>query len=96
MALCLVGKILSNILVNRDAFIRVIGRIWQVKKGFSIESVTSNVFVFHFQDLEERQKVLYEGIWSFIKALMVLETPMGTGMIENMTFNHTDFWVQIH
>ena len=91
MTLCLVGKILSNKPINRDVFMRVIGRIWQVKKGLSIEFVTSNVFAFHFQDLEESQKVLSRGPWSFDEALMVLETSVGTEMIENMVFKHVDF-----
>ena len=50
LSLCLVGKILSNRRVNRDAFMRVIGKIWKVKKGMEIESVTGNIFTFHFME----------------------------------------------
>ncbi|KAK3188706.1 hypothetical protein Dsin_028267 [Dipteronia sinensis] len=42
MSLCMVGKVLSNKRVNRDAFRHVIGKIWQVKQGLDIESVTGS------------------------------------------------------
>ncbi|TXG61742.1 hypothetical protein EZV62_013105 [Acer yangbiense] len=76
MSLCLVGKILSNKWVNRDAFMRVIGKIWQVKKGIDIESVSGNVFSFHFRDEWDMEKVILGSPWSFDNALMVLEKPV--------------------
>ena len=48
LSLCVVGKILSSKRVNREAFMRVIGRIWQVRKGMDIESVTGNIFSLNF------------------------------------------------
>ncbi|TXG48172.1 hypothetical protein EZV62_027466 [Acer yangbiense] len=36
----------------------LISRIWKLRGGVEIEVVTSNVFAFHFQLLEDRQKVL--------------------------------------
>ncbi|KAK2659499.1 hypothetical protein Ddye_006032, partial [Dipteronia dyeriana] len=96
MALCLVGKIISNRTINRAAFIRVIGKIWQVKKGVDVESVTGNIFTFHFNDQEDRNHVLSGGPWSFDDALIILEKPVGKGAIESLNFNHAEFWVQIH
>ena len=51
LSVSLVGKLLSRKLVNRDAFIRVIGKIWKVSQGVQIESVTGNIFSFHFTDI---------------------------------------------
>ncbi|TXG53190.1 hypothetical protein EZV62_022359 [Acer yangbiense] len=70
MSLCLVGKILSNKTVNREAFMRVIGKIWRVNKGFEIESVTGNVYTFYFKNENDRQRVMFWGPWSFDNALM--------------------------
>ncbi|TXG51275.1 hypothetical protein EZV62_023799 [Acer yangbiense] len=36
------------------------------------------------------------GPWSFDKALLVLEEPVGKGDIQGMSFNKTAFWIQIH
>ncbi|TXG52684.1 hypothetical protein EZV62_021853 [Acer yangbiense] len=96
MSLCLVGKILSNKIVNREAFMRVIGKIWYVKEGFEIESVTGNVFTFFFRREEDRQRVIDEGPWSFNNALLVLQKPDGQGTIESIQFHKAEFLVQIH
>ncbi|TXG71466.1 hypothetical protein EZV62_000045 [Acer yangbiense] len=86
LALCVVGKVLSTEVVNREAFMRVIGKIWRVDKGMDIESVTSNMFSFHFRDEEDMNRVLVGGPWSFDDAIIALEKPMGKGTIESMEF----------
>ncbi|KAK3211949.1 hypothetical protein Dsin_016655 [Dipteronia sinensis] len=95
MSTSLVGKILASKTVNRGACIRVIGRIWKVRHALEIESVTGNIFAFHFEDEVELQRILGGGPWSFDDALMVLERPAGRGTIDMMSFRHADFWVQI-
>ncbi|KAK1555502.1 hypothetical protein Q3G72_027318 [Acer saccharum] len=96
LSVSLVGKILSRRLVNREDFMRVIGKIWQVRRGVEIESVTGNIFSFHFSDLEDRSRVMSGAPWSFDNALLVLEIPDSKGTIETMAFNRCDFWVQIY
>ncbi|KAK2646556.1 hypothetical protein Ddye_021751 [Dipteronia dyeriana] len=43
--------------VRAATFIRVIGKIWLVKKGVDVESVTGNIFTFHFNDQEDRNHI---------------------------------------
>ncbi|KAK3189610.1 hypothetical protein Dsin_029171 [Dipteronia sinensis] len=83
-------------MVNREAFMRVIGRIWHVYKGVEIESLTGNIFSFQFKDLYDRSRVLLGALWTFDNALLMLEEPVGKGSIEKMAFNMCDFWVQIY
>ncbi|KAK3222240.1 hypothetical protein Dsin_009265 [Dipteronia sinensis] len=90
------GKLLSQKLVNREAFMRVIGRIWKVSEGVDIEYIRDNVFTFHFRSEDDRLKVLSGSSWSFNDALIALEKPTSKGTIESMSFIHADFWVQIH
>ncbi|TXG63243.1 hypothetical protein EZV62_010237 [Acer yangbiense] len=92
----LFGKILSRKLVNREAFMRVIGKIWQVRRGVEIESLTGNIFSFHFNDLEDCRKVLSGAPWTFDNAILVLEELDGKGTLDTMAFNRCDFWVQIY
>ncbi|KAK3212448.1 hypothetical protein Dsin_017154 [Dipteronia sinensis] len=96
MSLCVVGKVLSNKKVNREAFMRVIRRIWQVDDGLDIESVTANMFTFHFRDEDDMSRVISGSPWSFDDALIALERPSGKGTVESLGFNWADFWVQIH
>ncbi|TXG51194.1 hypothetical protein EZV62_023718 [Acer yangbiense] len=96
LSLCLVGKILSSKGVNRDAFMCVVGRIWQVKKGLDIESVSGNTFTFHLRDEYDLNRVIYGSPWSFDNALIALEKPVGMGTLDSLNFDTADFWVQIH
>ncbi|TXG52845.1 hypothetical protein EZV62_022014 [Acer yangbiense] len=45
---------------------------------------------------EDRRQVLEGSPWTFDGALIVLEDPSGKGYVEDMSFSHSDFWVQIH
>ncbi|KAK3212710.1 hypothetical protein Dsin_017416 [Dipteronia sinensis] len=65
-------------------------------EGFEIESVTGNVFTFHFNCEHDRQRVISGGPWSFSNALMVLTKPEGMGTIDSIQFQLAEFWVQIH
>ena len=96
LSLSLLGKILTRGMVNREAFMRVIGRIWHVNKGVEIESLTGNIFSFHFKDMDDKRRVLAGAPWSFDNALLVLEELVGKGSIESIAFNSCEFWVQIY
>ncbi|KAK3192989.1 hypothetical protein Dsin_024299 [Dipteronia sinensis] len=96
LALCLVGKILTTKLVNRNVFVNVMNRIWRVDGGVEIEPIKGNIFAFFFKNAEDRQRVLNGGPWSFDRAIIVFEKPAGTGDVLDMKFNSVDFWVQVH
>ncbi|TXG53536.1 hypothetical protein EZV62_018792 [Acer yangbiense] len=96
LSVSLVGKIITKKVVNREAFMRVIGRIWHVKEGVEIQSLTGNIFSFLFKDVEDRRKVLSGVPWSFDNTLLVLEEPEGKGSIEEIDFSGCEFRVQIY
>ncbi|TXG48954.1 hypothetical protein EZV62_024829 [Acer yangbiense] len=78
----LVGNVLSKQLVNREAFMAVMAKIWRVKGRLEIEMVSHNIFTFHFSDPCDKQMVLAGGPWSFDNDLIVLEEPKGRGEIQ--------------
>lgn len=92
----LVGKVLSNKLINRDGFRAAIHQMWRTIRGVQIESLGGNKFIFHFGSTEDRRRVLYGGPWSFDRSLIVLTEPTGIGDISKLRFDHTPIWVQIH
>ncbi|TXG53259.1 hypothetical protein EZV62_022428 [Acer yangbiense] len=91
LSVSLVGKILTKKFVNREAFMRVIAKIWHISKGVAIESLTGNIFSFHFTNQEDRCKVLFGAPWTFDNSLLVLEKPEGKGLVENLAFNDYEF-----
>ena len=89
--LCLVGKILSPKLVNRDTFRAIIPRIWQTT--VDIEMVQDNIYLFYFRNPGDRFRVLAGGPWSFDNCLIVLEKLSRIRDIESLPFNRVVFWV---
>ncbi|TXG66528.1 hypothetical protein EZV62_007803 [Acer yangbiense] len=79
VGLCLVGKILSSKKVNRDAFIHLIEQLWSPFGRVGIELVEVNVFLFKFNNQEERNRIWQRGPWYFDKSLIVLVKPKGMG-----------------
>ncbi|KAL5770981.1 hypothetical protein ACOSP7_015135 [Xanthoceras sorbifolium] len=93
--LCLVGKVLAKRKVNREAFRAVIHQIWNTLGGVEIEAIGENLFVFHFNLLEDRAMVWSRGPWHFDNCLIILEKPLGPGEISKLEFKRVEFWVQI-
>ncbi|KAL5789588.1 hypothetical protein ACOSQ2_004476 [Xanthoceras sorbifolium] len=96
MALSLVGKVISNKVINREAFQSIIPKIWKLSEELEIEVLISNVFVLHFRNIQDRQRVYTGGPWNFDRSLLVLEKPRGNGFIDEMSFSMVEFWVQVH
>ena len=91
--LCLVGKVLSNKYINREAFRAVIPKIWQTT--LDVEVVQDNTFLFYFRNQGDRLRILSGGPWSFDNCLLVLEKPSRVGNIASLAFNQATFWIQI-
>ncbi|KAK2649086.1 hypothetical protein Ddye_016575 [Dipteronia dyeriana] len=92
--LCLV--VLANMQVNGEAFRTTIPRFWKTSQEVEIEVISDNVFAFFFQNQDDRRRVLTGGLWSFDKALLILEEPTGEGNFADLRFDKAAFWVQIH
>ncbi|KAK3204425.1 hypothetical protein Dsin_018471 [Dipteronia sinensis] len=93
LALSLVGKVLTNKMVNMDGFMELISKIWKVREGVEIKLVANNVFAFQFNSVDDQIHVMASGPWAFDDALIVLEEPSGKEDVENMCFLHAEFWV---
>ncbi|TXG60810.1 hypothetical protein EZV62_012173 [Acer yangbiense] len=84
MATSLVGKVLTNKMVHRDGFQEIMRKIWQTSEGVEIESISGNIFAFHFQNSDDKRRIISGGPWSFNNALIVMEEPEGKGDINRM------------
>ncbi|KAK1587173.1 hypothetical protein Q3G72_010353 [Acer saccharum] len=96
LAMSLVGKVMKKKLINRGVFISVMNKIWRVDGGVQIEPVEGNIFVFYFSNLEDRQRILKGGPWSFDRATIIFDKPSSAGELQDIKFKLVDFWVQIH
>lgn len=94
--LCLVGKVLSPKIINNIAITNVCSTAWKTRSPFSVIPWNNNVFLFRFEEAEDRELVLMERPWSVMNSLLVLR-PVETGIaIPDHDFSVSPFWVQIH
>ncbi|KAK2641253.1 hypothetical protein Ddye_023016, partial [Dipteronia dyeriana] len=49
-----------------------------------------------FRNVEDRKRIQTGGPWSFDRAVIIFEEPIGTGEISLMQINSIEFWIQIH
>ncbi|KAL5827963.1 hypothetical protein ACOSQ3_019805 [Xanthoceras sorbifolium] len=93
LGFCLAEKIISNKMVNKKAFREIILRIWRICQKVKVEVNRGNTFVFQFENVIDRNRVLKGGPWSFDNSLLVLEVPTRFGSVANMSFTKANFWV---
>ncbi|TXG72274.1 hypothetical protein EZV62_000853 [Acer yangbiense] len=96
LGLCLMGKVMTSKIVKREVFIDVMTRIWRFNEGVEIVAIAGNIFAFYFKNVEDRQRLLSGGPWSFDRAIIIFEIPTRSGDLCDMCFNWVEFWVQIH
>ncbi|KAL5742541.1 hypothetical protein ACOSP7_029273 [Xanthoceras sorbifolium] len=61
LGLCLVGKVITNKQVNREAFRGIIPKIWRITQEFDIEVSKENTFIFQFCNQLDPKRVLAGG-----------------------------------
>ncbi|KAL5819222.1 hypothetical protein ACOSQ4_023064 [Xanthoceras sorbifolium] len=96
LTLSLVGKVISNKAINREAFRSIIPKIWKTTNDIYIEVLSNNIYVFYFRSMEDRKQILAGEPWNFDNSLLVLGEPTGNGDLGNMKFSNTEFWVQVY
>ena len=93
---CLVGKLVLNRRFNPEVMKNVLSSIWKLSYGMSIREVGCRLFIFHFDDNLEKERVLMRQPWSFNKSLLVLGNFAGHEKPEDVNLQWCPFWVQIH
>ncbi|KAI8024826.1 hypothetical protein LOK49_LG02G00251 [Camellia lanceoleosa] len=64
--------------------------------GVVITPWKENIFLFQFNDLEDRLRVLQEAPWSVMGSLLVLQLLPLKKAIDELDFRWSPFWVQVH
>ncbi|KAH7851165.1 hypothetical protein Vadar_007998 [Vaccinium darrowii] len=95
-SLCLAGKIIHHKTLNTLAVANILRSAWKTRSEFSIVPWTNNVFLFRFEDEEDKKQVLADGPWSVMNNTLVLHLLEKGDMVANVDFIICHFWVQVH
>ncbi|KAL7184403.1 hypothetical protein ACSBR2_026540 [Camellia fascicularis] len=93
---CLIGKILAPKRLNIPAVSSIVKGAWKTRASFSIAPWNDNLFLFTFEDAEDRRWVLQEAPWSIMGNLMILQPLQKGTPVTDLEFLWSPFWVQVH
>jgi hypothetical protein len=93
---CLVGRIVAEKSINKDAFRSLMTTLWKVKGGASFKELQENLWLIEFSDGRDKQRVLAGRPWLFDKHLVVLKVFDEMTPPTQMSFTQAAFWIQIH
>nr|XP_023884360.1 uncharacterized protein LOC111996607 [Quercus suber] len=82
--------------INIEAIARTLKLLWRTKKGFEVRDMGNHRVLFIFSDESDLDWVLKGEPWTFDKHLVALKRVEKTMNIQDVLFDRTRFWIQIH
>ena len=92
----LAAKFLTRRVLNMEAIAKTFTLLWKTRKGFEIRDMGDHRVMFVFPEALDIDRVLMGEPWTFDRHLVVLERMKRSDAIEELKFNQTSFWVQVH
>lgn len=93
---CLVGSIVADKSINKEAFRSLMTTLWKAKGEVSFKEIQDNLWLFEFTKMADKQKVMAGRPWLFDRHLVAIEDFDGTTIPTQMSFNQAAFWIQVH
>ncbi|KAF7146318.1 hypothetical protein RHSIM_Rhsim04G0150700 [Rhododendron simsii] len=93
---CLVGKVIQSKVLNATIITNILAAAWKTRAPYHVSDWNNNVFLFRFEDPEDKRLVMQNGPWSIMNSLLVLRPLESNMVVSEINFQHCPFWVQIH
>ena len=90
------AKFFTKRVLNMDAIALTFQPLWRSKNGFKVKNMGNHIVLFIFDNKREVETIIENEPWSFDKHLMVLQCYDKDTPFEELQFNYTSFWVQVH
>ena len=90
------GKFYTKRRVNLESVARVLKSVWKTEATFEVSDLGENKVMFLFQKKDDMDRVLFLSPWSFDKYLLVLHKLAYGEAVQDIKFDRTPFWIQIH
>ncbi|KAI8010966.1 Uncharacterized protein LOK49_LG06G02403 [Camellia lanceoleosa] len=93
--LCLVGTVFTTRPFNSDALRSTMESVWNPSKGMRTRVINKNLFLFQFNHIIDKRRVLHNGPWSFDKHLILLKEVTDSWQPSQIVFSTAAFWVHV-
>ncbi|KAL0003349.1 hypothetical protein SO802_017130 [Lithocarpus litseifolius] len=90
------AKFLTKRALNMDTIVVTFQPLWRSKNGFRLKNLGNHVVLFIFDSKADVDNILANEPWSYDKNLMGLQWYEVDSDVEDLSFNLTHFWVQVH
>ena len=94
--LCLVGQLLTKRPFNTEAMRSTLLSLWKPTKGMQFYVIGDNTFLFQFNHVVDKRRVLLHAPWSFDKSLVLLQDFDPLLQLSGLTFTYSSFWVHVY
>lgn len=94
--LCLVGRFLSEGVVDFPSMQQTRAALWRPGKGVYIKEVDVNLYVFQFYHEIDIKRVIEGSPWSFNRKALIFARMKEGDIPRAISLNTIDLWVQIH
>ncbi|XP_050263948.1 uncharacterized protein LOC126708186 [Quercus robur] len=92
----LVGKLLADRNINKNAVKAIILKAWRTSKGVQIVDLKENIFVFKFACEGDKKRILELGPWNIEGFPLILKQWHQNMSVDDLDFSSIPLWVQIH
>ena len=92
----LAAKFFTRRSINIEAVARTFRPIWHPKRNFVVSAAGGNIQLISFELEVDAEKFLQGEPWAFDRHLVVLQWYDGSCPVQDLSFDRTLFWVQIH
>ncbi|XP_030955941.1 uncharacterized protein LOC115978054 [Quercus lobata] len=92
----LVGKLLADRNINKNAVKAIILKVWRTSKGVQIVDLKENIFVFKFACEGDKKRILELGPWNIEGFPLILKQWHQNMSVDDLDFSSIPLWVQIH
>ena len=90
------AKFLTRRILNMEAIAKKFTLLWKTRKGFEIRDMGDHMVTFAFPNASDIDRIPLGEPWTFDRHLVVLEKMKNSDANEELGFNLTSFWVQVH
>ncbi|MBA0575111.1 hypothetical protein Golob_024152 [Gossypium lobatum] len=94
--LCLVGRVLTDSVVNFPSLRNILADLWRPLRGVSITELENKRILFRFYSEIDLKRVLDGMPWFFNRHLIVFHKLAGDEDPNSIPLWHAAFWVQVH
>lgn len=92
----LVGKVLTNKMLNRGAVKAILLKAWGEPDGVQVTDMGTNLFLFTFPTVKDTIEVATRSPWYVMNHLLSLQRWIPQASIYEIDFDWVPFWVQLH